>query len=96
MNLIPRNADMLLGLLAWVVASTSYHSSYFVFYMTWWGTTFFFLVPVLWTILAIAAIKRSKRPRWHLWWIWPSAPVAFFAWAYVGFLLYATIRSGVR
>lgn len=94
MNAFRENIDLVLGAMAWLVSLMSYFTLVAILdEPSFWRYIAFFLVPILWIILVLTAFSFRTRPRLKLWWIWVSAPLTFYGWGFVYFVLLTIAQS---
>jgi hypothetical protein len=92
--LLRKNIDIVLGLMAWAVSTTSYLSLEAIGEEpSLWRFIAFFFIPILWIVLVLTAFSFRTRPRLKLWWIWISAPLAFYGWGFAYFVLLSIART---
>jgi hypothetical protein len=81
--------DVLLGLLAWLVALVPITSVVLHNLVRSINDLSFetglWILPAIWTALVIVMVALRRRPLRKLWWVWPSFLFAFFYWVVIIF-----------
>ena len=83
-----KNVDILLGLVACVIALLTFASEFFLnwSYESQWKE---WIAPILWILCVIGMYVFKSRSSWKLIWVWLSFPFAFIVWLFFGLLFWA-------
>ena len=86
-----RNVDLVLGLLAWLVALSNF--------IPLWSINInlalvyaALIAPIVWVIIIIKAIKKRRRKLVYLLWIFLSVPAILMGWFFVVISIIAVSR----